>query len=291
MGFMCVEINILHMNNVLEEGQKMTEKSIEMLDRMRKSVPNANIKNATMLHRAEIITRNEARCFLGLDPINDDEFQSSSPKFQLVKSARNRYDYLKRKLHDGKYFTKKDEKDFIALHKMFEEQTDQNEDENYAENQNSVQIQTEFQQEQSKVSTGFVEKFRQFQTEKITEEKFPQNNKERVEKIVENIKKVDVLMTENSKMMEENAKESEEILKNQPKIPKTEENKEKTFQKQQEILHNICKSDGKMEESLKINTTKPKKWISMEEFSGMVGVETPKKPHYTSFASNSLARV
>lgn len=217
---------------MLEEVHKMTEKSMEMLDRLRRNAIDGNIKNAVMMYKAGIITCDEARYLLGLEPIKEVEFQSSSLKFQFVKAGRNRYDYLKRKLNDGKHFTQRDEKDFITLHKMFEVKIDENTTENTEIKQNSdknsdaqTRINTEIQTNSDKnISLQ-------------TAEKSLQSKEELTREVTENIKKIDDMIA-----------------------------KFKISQRQnQKPLENEEKHD-------EISRQNPKKWVSIEEFGKMVGV-------------------
>ncbi len=43
-------------------------------------------------------------------------------RFRTLKHARNRYDYLTRKLNSGKNFTYRDEEDYYVLYEIFEKE-------------------------------------------------------------------------------------------------------------------------------------------------------------------------
>jgi hypothetical protein len=238
---------------MLEEIQKMTEKSLEMLNRLRKNISDREVKKVAMLHRACIITRNEARHLLGLDPIKELEFQSFSPKFQLVKSARNRYDYLNRKLNDGKYFTKQDEEDFIVLQKMFKE----NSSELSTISENSATVSDENSDAQTRINTHFQTNSAENNSDQLASgslrysaennsvhqkesdvKKNPQTKEEKIQQILENIQKIDEMQREIDEIKEENSKID-------PQNPKISQNYPEN----------------------------PKKWVSMAEFGGMLGVD------------------
>ena len=231
---------------MLEEIQKMTEKNLEMFDRLRNNISEREVKKAAMLHRAGIITRNEARHLLGLDPIKELEFQSASPKFQLVKSARNRYDYLNRKLNDGKYFTKQDEEDFIVLQKMFKE----NSADSYENSATQTRINTHFQtnsdeNNSDQLASGslhYSAENNSVHQKESEAEKNPQTKEEKIQQILENIQKIDEMQREIDEIKEENSKID-------PQNPKISQNHQEN----------------------------PKKWVSMAEFGEMC-LKMDKKP-------------
>ena len=72
------------------------------------------------LYRSGIITQAEARELLGLPSISTVEMRMDLPKFRKVKNARNRYDYLCRKLNENKHLSERDEEDYCTLYELFD---------------------------------------------------------------------------------------------------------------------------------------------------------------------------
>jgi hypothetical protein len=120
-----------------EKVQKNIEKIIaEMEDLTKQQVDQVNekesigkiifrkdsykIEKVVRLFRSGIITQEEARGALDLPDINLSEMKMDLPKFRKVKNARNRYDYLCRKLNENKHLSERDEEDYSTLYELFE---------------------------------------------------------------------------------------------------------------------------------------------------------------------------